>query len=325
MKRRDFITLIGGAAAAWPHAARAQQQAIPTIGFLGSTSPAPAPRIAAFHSGLNESGYVVGQNVAIEYRWADDHYDRLPALATDLIRRQVAVIVAAGGPASALAAKTATTTIPVVFTAVSDPVKSGLVASMNRPGGNVTGVAALTIELDAKRLELLREIAPAARDIAALVNPNRPDTVQQLSGIQTAVQSVGHRLLILKAGNEHELDAVFDTQGKQFDALLVGADPFFLSRSGQLLALLARHGRPAIFAQREFVVAGGIISYGTSLTDAYRQAGVYTGQILKGDKPANLPVVQPTKFELVINLKAAKVLGLTVPQTLQVAADEVIE
>ena len=227
MKRREFITLVGGAAAVWPLAARAQQPAMPVIGFLGSTSSAPAPRIAAFHSGLNESGYAIGQNVAIEYRWADDHYDRLPALAAELVGRQVAVIVAAGGPASALAAKAATTTIPVVFTAVSDPINSGLVASMNRPGANVTGVAALTIELDAKRLELLRELAPAARDIAALVNPNRPDIVQQLSGIQIAVQSVGQRLLILKAGNERELDAVFDTQGEQkFDALLVGADPF---------------------------------------------------------------------------------------------------
>ncbi len=275
---------------------------------------------------MNESGYAVGQNVAIEYRWADDRYDRLPALAAELVGRQVAVIVAAGGPAPALAAKAATTTIPVVFTAVSDPVNSGLVASMNCPGANVTGVAALTIELDAKRLELLRELAPAARDIAALVNPNRPDIVQQLSGIQTAVQSVGQRLLILKAGNERELDAVFNTQGEQkFDALLVGADPFFLSRSAQLLALLARHARPAIFAQREFVVAGGLVSYGTNLFDAYRQAGVYTGLILRGDKPANLPVVHPTKFELVINLKAAKTLGLTVPLTLQASADEVIE
>ncbi len=326
MKRREFITLVGGAAVVWPLAARAQQPAMPVIGFLGSTSPAPAPRIAAFHSGLNESGYAIGQNVAIEYRWADDHYDRLPALAAELVGRQVAVIVAAGGPAPALAAKAATTTIPVVFTAVSDPINSGLVASMNRPGANVTGVAALTIELDAKRLELLRELAPAARDIAALVNPNRPDIVQQLSGIQIAVQSVGQRLLVLKAGNERELDAVFDTQGEQkFDALLVGADPFFLSRSAQLLALLARHAKPAIFAQREFVVAGGLVSYGTNLFDAYRQAGVYTGLILRGDKPANLPVVQPTKFELVINLKAAKMLGLAVPLTLQASADEVIE
>ena len=326
MRRREFITLLSGATFVWPNAARAQQPAMPVIGFLGSTSPAPAPRIAAFHSGLNKSGYAVGQNVAIEYRWADDRYDRLPALAAELVGRQVAVIVAAGGPAPALAAKAATTTIPVVFTAVSDPVNSGLVASMNRPGANVTGVAALTIELDAKRLELLRELAPAARDIAALVNPNRPDIVQQLSGIQTAVQSVGQRLLILKAGNERELDAVFNTQGEQkFDALLVGADPFFLSRGAQLLALLARHARPAIFAQREFVVAGGLVSYGTNLFDAYRQAGVYTGLILRGDKPANLPVVHPTKFELVINLKAAKTLGLTVPLTLQASADEVIE
>ena len=324
MKRREFIRLLGGAAAAWPLAVRAQQQAIPTIGFLGSTSPAPAPRIGAFYSGLNESGYAIGQNVAIEYRWANDNYDRLPALAAELVSRQVAVIVAAGGPAPALAAKAATTTIPVVFTAVSDPINSGLVASMNRPGANVTGVAALTIELDAKRLEVLRELAPAARDIAALVNPNRPDIVQQLSGIQTAVQLVGQRLLILKAGNERELDAAFSTEQK-FDALLVGADPFFLSRSAHLLALLARHARPAIFAQREFVDAGGLVSYGTNLFDAYRQAGVYTGLILKGDKPANLPVVQPTKFELVINLKTAKILGLTVPLTLQASADEVIE
>ena len=214
MRRRQFITLVGGAAVAWPLATRAQQ-AMPVIGLLGSTSRPFGPRIAAFHLGLKESGYAVGQNVAIEYRWADNHYDRLPALAEELVRRQVAVIVAAGGPAPALAAKAATATIPVVFTAVSDPVKSGLVTSMNRPGANVTGVAALTIELDAKRLELLRELAPAARDIAALVNPNRPDVDLQLSGIQTAVQSVGHRLLILKAGNERELDDVFDTQASR--------------------------------------------------------------------------------------------------------------
>jgi putative ABC transport system substrate-binding protein len=323
MKRREFIAGLG-IAAAWP--AFAQQPAMPRIGFLGSTSRAPAARIAAFESGLKDSGYVGGQNVAIDYVWAEDRYDQLSALAADLVRRQVAVIIAAGGPAPAIAAKAATATIPIVFTAVSDPVKSGLVTGLNHPGGNVTGVAALTIELDGKRLELLREIAPAARKIAALVNPNRPDLDVQLSGIQAAAQSIGQPLPILKAGSERELDALFDLlSGQTFDALLVGADAFFLSRIAQLVALLTRQARPAIFAQREFVVAGGLISYGTSLNNAYRQAGIYAGRILKGERPAGLPVVQPTKFELVINLKTANALGLTVPPTLLARADEVIE
>ena len=323
MKRRQFIAALGGAAA-WPVVAQAQQP-VPVIGFLASASR-PVAWLAGFHSGLKESGYAEGQNVAIEYVSADDRYDRLPALAGELVRHQVAVIVASGGPASAVAAKDATATIPIVFTAVSDPVKSGLVASMNRPGANVTGVAALTIELDAKRLELLRELVPAARVIAALVNPNRPDVDVQLNGMQVAAQSIGQELRILKAGTEREVDAAFEQQSdRRFDAMLVGADPFFRSRSTQLLALLARSHTPAIFAQREFVSAGGLLSYGASLSDAYRQAGVYVGRILKGERPANLPVVQPTKFELAINLKTAKALGLTVPPSLLARADEVIE
>ena len=322
MRRRKFIAL--GGAVAWPVAGRAQH-AMPVIGFLSSQSPGGQP-IIALKAGLEEAGYTDGQNVTIEYLWAEDRYDRLPALATQLVRRQVAVIVAAGGPVTPLAAKAATSTIPIIFTAVSDPIRGGLVASLNRPGANVTGVAALTIELDAKRLELLRELTPGARNIGALVNPNRPDIDAQLSGMQRAAQSVGRPLVILKAGTERELDAVFENhRDSKFDALLVGSDAFFLSRHAQLLELLIRHAMPAIFAQREFVLAGGLISYGTSLADAYRQTGVYAGRILKGEKPADLPVVQPTKFELVINLKTAKALGLTIPQSILLRADEVIE
>ena len=326
MRRRQFLGVLGGAAA-WPLTARAQQPAMPVIGFLGSALPGPiTASLAAFQAGLQEVGYVDGRNVAIEYLWAENRYDQLPVLAAELVRRQVAVIVASGGPAPALAAKAATATIPVVFTAVSDPVKSGLVASLSHPGANVTGIAALTIELDAKRLEILRELAPATRDIAALVNPNRPDVDAQSNGMLTAAQSVGQRLMIVKAGTEHEIDASFEQQGdRRFDALLVGADPFFQSRRVQLLALLVRHAKPAIFAQREFVESGGLASYGTSLRDAYRQAGVYAGRIVKGDKPANMPVIQPTKFEFVINLKTAKALNLTVPNRLLVSATEVIE
>jgi putative tryptophan/tyrosine transport system substrate-binding protein len=327
MKRREFITLLAGVAAARPMVARAQQPAMPVVGFLSSASARPFTQfVMAFSEGLKELGYVDGQNVAVEYRWAEDRYDRLPVLAAELVRHPVAVIVASGGPVSALAAKGATTTIPIVFTAVSDPIGSGLVESMNRPGGNATGVAALTIELDAKRLELLREIAPAAASIAALVNPHRPDVQTQLTGMQAAAQSVGLNLLIVKAGDERELDASFEMKGQQkFDSLLVGADPFFNNRREQLLALLARHGKPAIFAQREFVLAGGLASYGTSLSDAYRQAGVYAGRILRGEKPSNLPVVQPVKFETAINLKTARALGLDVPPALVARADEVIE
>jgi ABC-type uncharacterized transport system substrate-binding protein len=325
MRRRAFIVGLG-TATAWSVMARAQQR-IPVVGYLSSTSPLPfAQSVAAFKAGLNEAGFSEGKNVAIEYLWAEDHYERLPALASELVHRQVAVIVASGGPVAALAAKATTTTVPIVFTAVSDPVRTGLVASLNRPGGNVTGIAALTIELDAKRLELLREIAPAAHEVAVLVNPNRPDIDAQLDGIQAAAQSVGQRLKILKAGTDSELDAALKKQDDgTFDALLVGADPFFLSRSGQLLTILARDSTPAIFAQREFVSAGGLISYGSGLQDSYRQAGLYAGRILKGEKPADLPVLRPTKFDLVINLKTAKALRLNVPLTLLAEADQVIE
>jgi putative ABC transport system substrate-binding protein len=327
MRRREFITILGGTAVTWPISARAQQTMMPVIGFLGSASAEPFQRaLAAFRDGLKEAGYIEGRNVLIEYRWAEDRYDRLPALVAELIHRQVAVIIASGGPAPALAAKVATTTIPIVFTAVSDPVASGLVASLNRPGGNVTGTSALTIELDAKRLELLRELAPAGGAIAALINPGRPDVESQIKSMQEAARTLAQQLVLLKAGRENEIDSIFASLAQQrIGALLVGADPFFASRRGQIIALAARHTMPTIYAQREFVADGGLISYGTRLVDGYRQAGIYAGRILKGVKPADLPVVRPTKFELVLNLKTAKALGLTVPPSLLVAADEVIE
>jgi putative ABC transport system substrate-binding protein len=326
MLRRQFITLLGGAAAsAWPLAARAQQTAMPVIGVLGSSSAEPFQGVlGAFRDALKEAGYIEGQNVAIEYRWAEDRYERLPELAAELVRRQVAVIVASGGPVSAMAAKAATTTIPIVFTAASDPIGGGLVASLNRPGGNVTGTSALTIELDAKRLELLRSLAPGV--IAALINPGRPDVTTQIKSVQEAANTLGQQLVLLNAGNEQEIDSVFAKLVQQkIGTLLVGADPFFNSRRRQIIALAARHMVPTIYAQREFVSDGGLISYGSRLIDGYRQAGVYVGRILKGAKPADLPVVQPTKFELVINLKTAKALNLILPQGLLATADEVIE
>jgi putative ABC transport system substrate-binding protein len=324
MKRREFIMLLGGSAVAWPLAALAQQP-MPVIGVLGSSSAAPLQGVfGAFRDALREAGYIEGQNVAIEYRWAEDRYERLPELAAELVRRQVAVIVASGGPVSAMAAKAATTTIPIIFTAVSDPVQSGLVASLNRPGGNVTGTSGLTIELDAKRLELLRSLAPGV--IAALINPGRPDVATQIKSVQEAANTLGQQLVLLNAGNEQEIDLVFAKLVHQkIGALLVGADPFFNSRRRQIIALAARHLVPTIYAQRQFVSDGGLISYGSRLIDGYRQAGVYVGRILKGEKPADLPVVQPTTFELVINLKTAKALNLVLPQGLLATADEVIE
>jgi ABC-type uncharacterized transport system substrate-binding protein len=323
--RRDFISLLGGGAAAWPLAARAQQPAMPVIGFLGSASAEPN-WMAAFRQGLGEVGYVEGRNVAIEYRWAENRYDLLPAFVAELVNRPVAVLIASGGPVTAQAAKAATSSIPIVFTAASNPVKLGLVASLNRPGGNVTGSAMLTAELDAKRLELLRDLVPTARVIGALVNPRRPDVEAQSQDVQEAGRVLGLELLILSASSENDLHTAFASLAVQrIGALLVGADPFFTSRREQIIALAARHAVPAAYMTRDFPAAGGLMSYGANIVDGYRQAGIYAGQILRGAKPADLPVVQPTRFELVLNLKTAKVLGLTVPLIMQMTADEVIE
>ena len=320
MRRRDFITLVGGAAAAWPLAARAQQPAaMPVIGFLDTRSPdAMADRLRGFRRGLKDTGYVEGENVSIEYRWAENQMDRLPALAAELVRRRVALITTSGGPAVAFAAKAATTTIPIVFAVADDPVRLGLVASLSRPDGNLTGINFLVGELTAKRLELLRALVPAATRVAGLVNPaNATNTETTLRDVEPAARTMGLQIQVLNASTSREIDAAFATIARERpDALFVGNDAFFNARRVQLVLLAGRHGLPAIYWDREFAEAGGLMSYGSNIVDVYRQVGVYAGRILKGAKPADLPVVQSSKFELVINHQTARMLGLTVPDKL---------
>jgi putative ABC transport system substrate-binding protein len=327
IRRREFITLLGGAAAAWPLAARAQQGASPVIGYLNSASPdAAAPSLAAFHPGLKQEGYVAGQNLVIEYRWAENQYDRLAALAADLVRRRVAVIVATGAVNSPLAAKAATRTIPIAFMTGSDPVEIGLVPRMNRPGGNVTGVTLIARELGPKRLEILHELIPNLSVIGLLVNPGNPNARTEVSEMQALAHSGGWRLLVVTAGTASELDAAFATLAQQkADAFVFATDYLAVARRQQIATLAARHALPSMFSSRDNVEAGGLLSYGPSVSDAYRQLGVYVGRILKGDKPADLPIMEPTKFELVVNLATAKAVGLAIPEKFLARADEVIE
>jgi len=325
--RREFITLLGGAAAMWPLVARAQQQVMPVIGFLSGRSPGEsASAVAAFRKGLGETGYTEGKNVAIEFRWAEGQYERLQALTADLVLRQVAVIAATGGPASGQAAKAATATIPIVFLSGADPVQEGLVASLNRPGGNATGVNPLLPAMEGKRLGFLREVVPNAALIGVLANPATPFFDLQVNDVQETARRVGQQVHILRASSDENIEAAFTTMAElRAGALLVCADPFMLSRRERLVALAARHTIPAIYEVREYAIAGGLMSYGVSLADAYRMAGVYTGRILNGERPAELPVLQPTKFELVINVKTAKAIGVKISDDLLSLSDEVIE
>ena len=328
MQRRHFIALLGGAAATWPFAARAQRPSLPVIGFLGSASPDEYTiRLRAFRQGLKDAGYVEGENVVIEYRWAEAHTDRLPALAAQLVNRQAAVIVAAGGTASALAAKAATASVPIVFGIAADPVAIGLVASLNRPGGNVTGVTSLNVEVGPKRLELVRELLPSATIMAVLVNPATPALAEPFTrALQAAAGALGLQLHVLHASKEDEFDTVFATLAQlRAGALIIAPDNFFTAQSKQLAALSLRHAVPAIYQFDEFAAAGGLMSYGSSETEYYRLVGIYAGKILKGEKPGDLPVQQSTKVELIINLRTAKALGLAVPMSLLGRADEVIE
>jgi len=326
--RRKFLATLGGAAVAWPLAAGAQQSAMPVIGFLGAVSPYGfTERLRAFRQGLKDAGYAEGENIAIEYRWAESQLDRLPELAADLVRRRVTVIVATGGAVPAIAAKAATTTIPIVFTVPEDPVRLGLVASLARPGGNATGINFFASELVEKRLGLLRELVPNAVRVAVLVNPaDASNTEATVKGVETVAHAMALQVQFFRASTNGEIQAAFERLARERpDVLFVGGDPFFLVRRVQLATLAALHRLPAAFSNRDHVEAGGLMSYGTNNNDAFRQAGIYTGRVLKGEKPADLPVVQPTKFELVINLRTAKVLGLIVPPTLLARADEVIE
>ncbi len=327
MKRREFITVLGGAAAAWPLAARAQQPGMPVVGFLGLTSPAAfAALTAAFKQGLAEAGFVEHQNVAIEYRWAHGQFDQLSALASELVRQDVAVLAAFGTPASAIAAKRATSTIPIVFVTGSDPVGMGIVDSLNRPTGNATGVYMLTAALEPKRLELIREAVPAAKTIGVIVDPDSPDTVQQMKELPAAASALGRQIKTLEVGGGGDIDAVFATMAEQqIGAVVVTSSPIYLVQREKFIALAARYAIPTAYFVRSFADAGGLMSYGTSFPDAYRQAGIYTGRILKGDKVGDLPVQQSVKVELVINMKTAKSLGLSIPLTLLGRADAVIE
>jgi putative ABC transport system substrate-binding protein len=327
IERRKFLAALGGAAAAWPLAARAQQAAMPVIGFMSARSPEDSVHLLeAFRRGLKEGGFVEGENVAVQFRWARGDYSRLPALAADLVGRQVAVIVAAGGDPSGLAAKSATATIPIVFGIGGDPVKAGLVSSFSRPGGNVTGVTLLTSLMEPKRLGVLRDLVPGVALIGVLINPDFPPAALQLQQVEEAARAIGQRIVIAKASNDDALEAAFRSLVQEgAGALLVASDPYFDTRRERIVGFAQQRRLPAIYQFREYAVAGGLLSYGVSITDAYRQYGVYTASILKGAKPADLPVLQPTKFELVINLKTARALGVNISDNLLTLADEVIE
>jgi putative ABC transport system substrate-binding protein len=326
MRRREFVCIIGGAAA-WPLAARAQQPAMPVIGFLSSRSPGEsAGVVAAFRQGLREAGFIEGQNTLVAFRWAEGHYERLPALAAELVGLQVTVLFTAGGPPAAFAAKAATQTIPIVFSAAIDPDRIGLVASLNRPGGNVTGMSLMPSELAAKSVQLLKQLLPAATLIGYLVNPSNPGAPVYVSEASAAAKTLGIAVHVLNASTEGDLDEVFASLPKAgVNGLAVPAEPFFDSQRDRIVALAVRYGVPAIYGLREYAVAGGLMSYGASLPDTYRRAAIYVGRVLKGERPANLPVVQPTKFDLVLNMKTAKALGLNIPEQLLATADEVIE